>query len=68
MAKFKRTKSAKIGWFSRRAANYNGHGYLLATHPSNRIGWLYRNTRCYCGSGRKYKRCCYRKDGLGVTA
>lgn len=27
-----------------------------------------RNDPCHCGSGRKYKNCCYDKDQSGVTS
>lgn len=68
MGIFKRRTLSRFGWFRGWGRGHDGHGYLLATHPSKKVGRLYRNTRCYCGSGLKYKCCCYGKDGLRRTA
>ena len=41
------------------AAEFGGQAFAPTVPPS-----LARNARCHCGSGRKYKRCCYEPDAV----
>lgn len=36
---------------------------LLRTNPT-----MYKTSKCYCGSGKKYSKCCYVKDYKEGTA
>lgn len=38
--------------------------WTKALHPKGRFEPLRRNDRCPCESGKKYKRCCLRRDGI----
>lgn len=45
-------------------------GQLQLMHVSGNggLGILYRNTKCYCCSGKKYKNCCLKLDMAALEA
>ncbi len=38
--------------------------WTTALHPKSRFGHLRRNDKCPCNSGKKYKACCQRREGI----